>query len=288
MGLPGETLALGRKGLSYTGKFAKFNLNAAAWAMKAPFKLVGLDKLAKMGWDSADKVVDGAEWSARVAKEGAMGVGVNALGASVGELAIAPGRYVYRLFVGNTRTVLEDVFTLKTPKNIIKAPWHFGQGIKRGTKEALASYKDVIKNAVSFKPLSAINSTRKAITSTFAIPFKGVWDSTSPILSTPYQMGKNIVNAHMAYPQAVWKMPQHWRKGIDRVKNAPATASKEMAEEEKRIHMMNVLKDKRNKYGESLKKGKTWAGEKWSGVTGDSLKPQPRPEPEADAAAAAA
>ena len=273
--IPSAMWGATKKTASLGGKFVKLNVKAGSWLMTAPFTLVGVDKLLAKGYEASKKGVHYSEWGARVAKEGAMGLGYNAIGKSVGELAISPLRYAKRLFVDNTRDVFKDILTLKTPKNIIKSPLYFGQGIKRGVMESREHYKDIIKNVVGFKPFSAINSTRKALFSTLAIPFKGIWDPTRKVLDTPIQMGKNVLNAQWAYPQAIWKGPQYWKEGIERLKNAPATATKEM-EDANRTHMLDVLKSKREKYGERFKKGSEWAGGKWRNFTGDAA-PTPTP-----------
>lgn len=270
-----------KKTLSYGGKIVNLGTRATMWAAKAPFKLVGIDKLLDKGLELGGKGVDKAEWAVRTGREAIFGVG-NAVGKSALGLAAAPLVYLKRLLVDNARDVYGDIFTLKTPKNILKSPLYFGQGIKEGIHDARDKYKEIVKNAMEYKPFAALNSVRKALFATLAIPFKGVYKPVRQILDTPIAMGKNILNAHLAYPQSIIGkpnmsettalskgIPAHLKGGFGRVKGAPATAAHEMEAEVRRMDMLEAIKRNRQRVSDLWGRGKKWTGDKWTGFVGN-------------------
>ena len=235
------------RGIKAVAKFGWTLTKPLRW----PFKMVwgGMKKGAEFG----NRVIDTAEWGLRWGKEAGKGVVWTGIGGSLWELTKAPLDFLKFNLLYNTRDVLKDVFTLKTPRNIFKSPVHAWEGFKEGITQTRTHISDALKKAKAFKPFAALNSTRKAIGSLMKTPFKTVWKPTRAILDTPIQMGNNIKDSFLAYPKHLYNLPQPIRKGVNRVLNAHNVAGAEMKDAQKH-HFHNVPGTVGEKYKEYKQK----------------------------------
>lgn len=233
--------------------------------LRYPFRLAwgGIKK----GADFGNKAFDATEWGLRWTREAVKGVLWTGLGKSVFEIAKGPLYFLKHNLVDNTRAVLGDVFTLKTPRNILKSPIHAWEGLKEGITETRKNVSDIFKNAKAFKPLKTINSVRKSVWSLMKTPFKAVWKPARAIIDTPVQISKNIGNSFYAYPKHMYYAPGHLRNGARRVLNAHNAATTEMQRADI-YHFKHIP----GSLGTKFKEWRDKAGEKYVNYSGMDAK----------------
>lgn len=252
----------GKTALKTAGTLTRF-----AWTvtkpLRYPFKLAwgGIKK----GADIGNKAIDATEWSLRCTREAAKGVFWTGLGKSAFEITKGPLNFLKYNYVDNTRDVLGDVFTLKTPRNILKAPINAWKGLKEGISETRKNLGGVLKSAWALKPFQTINNVRKSVSSLIKTPFKAAWKPTRAIIDTPVQVAGNIGKSIYSYPKHLYNAPAHLVNGGKRVLNAPSVATSEMEQADK-YHFKHIPGSLRAKYNTLKEK----AGEQYVKYSGDA------------------
>lgn len=211
----------------------------AGWKLSYPVRLPGIllwEQTRKL-YQYALKGIDGAEWGVRTTREAATGVFKDGVGGGLWKLAKGPLGFLYENFVSNTRTVLGD--TVK----IVKAP---KEGFDEGVSDMRSAYGELfsgmsVKNpwqstkALLGKALSPWQTTKsigKAALSTVAMPYKIGAKTASAVWDMPQNIAINTANSIDWYRKGIQGAfaGEHFKEAYDRVKAAPATASKEMTD----------------------------------------------------------
>jgi hypothetical protein len=246
--------------LRTVGIVGRFAWNIAQ-PIRLPFRIAwgGMKK----GMEYVNKGIDHAEWGVRCTREALTGVFYTGLGKGAFEMVRGPLDFLKYNLVDNTRTILTDILTLKTPRNILKSPGAAWEGMRKGMQETGQNARELYKNVKAVSPLKAINSARKTVWSLLRTPFKAVGNAAKTAGETPIKAGSNILKSKWAYVEHMYKAPGHLKEGWERVRNAPATATEEM--EDKDIYHIKkfpiFLKDRAKGIAEKTREkvGKWWA-----------------------------
>lgn len=260
------------------------------YPLRLPLKLA-IGGVVK-GAEYANKGFGYVELGARTGYEVGMGIGKDAIGGSVLELAKAPVMFAKRNLVDNTRDIIKGLVTtpveftknvFTTPfrvlKKVVSAPFKFLGDPKEtlsGMKNTIFSSVNSVRNSISktvdnaldFKFGEIIKGTRNGIGKVLNIPYQMIKAPVVPLLRTPAKVAANIGLSVGEYPYRLYKSPSHWPKGYNRVMNSYSTAKAELMDPERR-HMTNMASAIREKIRELREKA---AAEKAERLASNSAK----------------
>jgi hypothetical protein len=173
-------------------------------------------------WDGIKWTWGAGTYAARTGKEVVLGAGVDAIGKSAVDLAMAPVDFVKTNLIDNTRTVIGGVFRL--PGAILGTPGRAIKSTGEAIKETWSETRDAVSNLLHLHPIACAKNIRNAVLNTLKAPFSIAKATASPFMEMPMELAGNVKRSIMAYPNRLMNVSHNVRNGVRRVLDAPSTA----------------------------------------------------------------